>query len=246
VSFTFDAPRKVFGQYVVTQDRIYYWQHEPVKFSGKVTLVRYPEAFQGVPKNYVLYTFAHDRSGTAGSDMGLAEDFGNASAFSIVFNAQNLTAQFQFERKCTSTTLTQMESCNDYLYDPGGVVHGITAGYGTMTSDTTPYNPSERLNGFIKEYVIWTANLWFSGPQDYYLWENRKDPLTKKLNQTCFCYANGESNASQTEESYIDYSVLSLPCDQRPSVINQQTRALDALLSRTETAAATLELTNAR
>lgn len=231
ISFSFSAPQKIFGQYVVSQDRVYYWQHLPVTFSGSVTLVRVPESFQGTPKNYVLYSFSHDPSGTNGPNMGLAQGFANASALSVVFNAENLTAQFLFVRKCISTTLTQEETCNEYLYQPGGVVHGITAGYGTMATDTTPYNSGDRANNFIKEYMYWTADLSFAETQ---------------IDSSCFCYGIGESSGSTTEESHIDYSVLSLPCNQRPSVVNQQTRALDALIGSTVSTAATLTINDAR
>jgi hypothetical protein len=237
ISFSFAAPRKFFAQDVPSQNRIYYWQHAPVTFAGAVTLVRFPENLQGPVKNYVLYYFAHDPSGTNGPNMGLAQGFANASALSIVFNAQNLTAQFQFVRKCTSTTLTQEELCNEYLPDTGSTSHRITAGYGTMTTDTTPYNPSDRLNNFIKEYMYWTADLTFS---------------ETAINSNCFCYGSTMKNGmttqsgSSTEESYIDYSVLALPCEQRPSVINRQLQAVDALVTSTNTSAATLTITDAR
>jgi hypothetical protein len=227
ISFSFAAPRKFFAQDVPSQNRVYYWQHAPVTFTGSVTLVRFPENLQGPVKNYVLYYVNIDPS----------QGFANASALSLVFNAQNLTAQFQFLRKCTSTTLTQEELCNEYLPDTGSTSHRITAGYGTMTTDTTPYNPSDRLNNFIKEYMYWTADLTFS---------------ETAINSNCFCYGSTMKNGSttqsgsSTEESYIDYSVLSLPCSQRPSVINGQPQALDALVTSTNTSAATLTITDAR
>jgi hypothetical protein len=229
VSFSFSAPQKIFGQYVVIGDVYYYWQHSAVTFSGSVTLVRYPEHLPDQP-NSVLYYFAHDPSGTAGSDLGLGQGFANASASSVVLNAANMTAQFYFERKAISTSLTQMESCNDYLFDPGVVVHGRTAGYGTVTTDTTPYNGGNG-SGFLNEYVQWTANLALSEMQ---------------INSNCLCYGSGTSASSSTEKSFIDYSVLALQCDQRPSVINQETRALDALSTSTVTGAATLTINDAR
>jgi hypothetical protein len=99
-----------------------------------------------------------------------------------------------------------------------------------MTTDTTPYNNVDRDNGFIKEYMVWTANLTFSATQI----------------KNCFCYGAGTTASSSTEESYIDYAVLALPCAQRPSVINQQIRALDALKISTATGAATLTINDAR
>jgi hypothetical protein len=221
VTFNFAAPRKVFSEFVPTIDRTDYYEHAPVTFSGTVTLT--PFQFDNQ-----LYTFSHDPSGFAGPNTGLGEGFGNASAIGIVFDPRDLGVRFYFDRKCISRTTVQIEQC---LVDTGATAnHGVPRNYGTTTSDTTPFDVTT-VSGLLNSYLQWTATLSFSQTQ---------------INSNCFCYGVGTTGSSLTDSSYIDYSVLSLPCNQRPFILNGKVRADDVIVFSSSTGAATLTITDAR
>lgn len=221
VSFTFNAPTQIISQYKASEDAYYYWQAPAVSFSGSATLTRF---------YYIGYFFAHDPTGTTGFDLGLGQGFANASSASVVFDERYLTAQFVFHRRVTVANLSHPETCNNYLYYPGYPVRGKTAGWGTLTTDTGPLQGIQA-DGITGSYIQYTADLSFPETQ---------------INSKCFCYGIGETNSSASQEGHIDFSVLSLPCEQRPAVINQSTVARDAGRSSTATGVAKLTINDAR